>query len=132
LVEDDKTFIQQSETAAALLHNTMRGHKYAVQVVTETPEYGGYSGAEFDQAQAFGRLAKNARSVTVRCDATIAMPMLVPRHFRRRRQRRCAHCKGVQFSFGRELGITHALDRHFSRHYWAGSAVSRLDRRRKN
>src|SRR5206468_6013234 len=60
-----------------LLHNTVRGHKFAVQVVTECSDFGGYSGADFDQAQSFGRLAKNARSVTVRCDATIAMPMLV-------------------------------------------------------
>ncbi|MGH9841179.1 MAG: deoxyhypusine synthase family protein, partial [Blastocatellia bacterium] len=72
-----KNFIQQSETTAAMLHNTSRGHKFAVQVVTESAEYGGYSGAEFDQAQSFGRLSKNARAVTVRCDATIAMPILV-------------------------------------------------------
>jgi hypothetical protein len=35
-----KSFIQQSETAAAMLHNTVRGHKFAVQVVTESADYG--------------------------------------------------------------------------------------------
>jgi len=100
-----KTFIQQSETAAALLHNTMRGHKYAVQIVTETPEYGGYSGADFDQSQSFGRLAKNARSVTVRCDATIAMPMLVTSLSQTASKAMRAR-KRIQFTFGRDLGIT--------------------------
>ena len=100
-----KTFIQQSETAAALLHNTVRGHKYAIQIVTETPEYGGYSGADFDQSQAFGRLAKNARSVTVRCDATIAMPLLVTSLSQTASKAMRAR-KRVQFTFGRELGIT--------------------------
>lgn len=72
-----KSFIQQSETTAAMLHNTARGHKYAVQVITESQDYGSYSGADFDQAHTLGKTAKNARSVTVRCDATIAMPIIV-------------------------------------------------------
>ncbi len=100
-----KTFIQQSETAAAMLHNTMRGHKYAVQVVTEGADYGGYSGADFDQAQSFGRLARNAKSVTVRCDATIAMPMLVTSLSQTASKAMRAR-KRIQFTFGRELGIT--------------------------
>lgn len=100
-----KTFIQQSETAAAMLHNTVRGHKYAVQIVTDTADYGGYSGAEFDQAQAFGRLARNARSVTVRCDATIAMPILVTA-LSQTASKAMRTRKRVQFSFGRDLLIS--------------------------
>lgn len=100
-----KTFIQQSETAAAMLHNATRGHKYAVQVITETPEYGGYSGSEFDQAQSFGRLSKSARSVTVRCDATIAMPILVTT-LSQTASKAMRTRKRIQFTFGKDLGIT--------------------------
>jgi deoxyhypusine synthase len=100
-----KTFIQQSETAAAMLHNTVRGHKFAVQIVTDNADYGGYSGADFDQAQPFGRLAKNARSVTVRCDATIAMPILVTA-LSQTASKAMRTRKRIQFAFGRELGIT--------------------------
>lgn len=100
-----KTFIQQSEAAAGLLHATVRGHKYAIQIVTDVPYYGGYSGAEFDQAQAFGRLSKNARAVTVRCDATIAMPMLVTSLSQTASKAMRAR-KRIQFTFGHELGIT--------------------------
>jgi len=99
-----KTFVQQSETTAGMLHATVRGHKYAVQVVTDVPYYGGYSGAEFDQAQAFGRMAKNARSVTVRCDATIAMPMLVTA-LSQTASKAMRTRKRIQFSFGRDLTI---------------------------
>ena len=101
-----KTFIQQSEAAAGMLHATGRGHKYAIQVTTETPHYGGYSGAEFDQAQAFGRMAKGARAVTVRCDATIAMPILVT-SLSQTAAKALRTRKRIQFSFGgRDLGIT--------------------------
>jgi deoxyhypusine synthase len=100
-----KTFIQQSETAASMLQGSLHGHKYAVQVVTETPHYGSYSGADFDQAQAFGRLARNAHAVSVRCDATIAMPMLVTA-LSQTASKAIRTRKRVQFTFGRELVIT--------------------------
>jgi deoxyhypusine synthase len=100
-----KTFIQQSEAAAGLLHATMRGHKYAIQVVTETPHHGSYSGSDFDQAQTFGRLARNAHAVSVRCDATIAMPMLVTA-LSQTASKAIRARKRVQFTFGRELTIS--------------------------
>lgn len=99
-----KTFVQQSENAAAALTGQMRGHKFAVQVTTETPHFGSYSGADFDQAQSFGKLAKNARAVTVRCDATIAMPMLVT-SLSQTASKALRTRKRVQFSFARDLTI---------------------------
>ncbi|HZS09523.1 MAG TPA: deoxyhypusine synthase family protein [Blastocatellia bacterium] len=99
-----KNFVQQSETAASALTGQTRGHKYAVQVTTDTPHYGGYSGADFDQAQAFGRLAKNARSVTVRCDATIALPLLVT-SLSQTASKALRTRKRVQFIFARDLTI---------------------------
>ncbi|MFN0124811.1 MAG: deoxyhypusine synthase family protein [Blastocatellia bacterium] len=100
-----KTFVQQSESTASMLTGQPRGHKFAVQITTETPHYGSYSGAEFDQAQAFGRLAKNARSVTVRCDATIAMPILVT-SLSQTASKALRTRKRVQFSFARDLNIS--------------------------
>lgn len=100
-----KTFLQQSEAAASLLHGTTRGHKYAIQVVTEPSYYGGASGADFDQAQSFGRLTRNARAVTVRCDATIAMPILVT-SLSQTASKAMRTRKRIQFTFGRELGVS--------------------------
>jgi deoxyhypusine synthase len=100
-----KNFIQQSEATASMLHNTPRGHKFALQVITESAEYGGYSGAEFDQAQSFGRLSKSGRAVTVRCDATIAMPILVT-SLSQTASKAMRTRKRIQFAFGKDLGIT--------------------------
>lgn len=100
-----KTFIQQSETAAGMLHNTSRGHKFAVQIVTETADYGSYSGADFDQAQTFGRMAKNGRAITVRCDATIAMPLLVTA-LSQTASKAMRTRKRIQFTFGKELIVS--------------------------
>ena len=99
-----KTFVQQSESTASALTGQTRGHKFAVQVTTESPHYGSYSGADFDQAQSFGRLAKNARAVTVRCDATIAMPMLVT-SLSQTASKALRTRKRVQFIFARDLNI---------------------------
>lgn len=99
-----KTCVQQSESTASALTGQTRGHKFAVQVTTESPHYGSYSGADFDQAQSFGRLAKNARAVTVRCDATIAMPMLVT-SLSQTASKALRTRKRVQFIFARDLNI---------------------------
>jgi deoxyhypusine synthase len=99
-----KTFVQQSESTASALTGQTRGHKFAIQVTTESPHYGSYSGADFDQAQSFGRLAKNARAVTVRCDATIAMPMLVTA-LSQTASKALRTRKRVQFTLARDLNI---------------------------
>lgn len=99
-----KTFVQQSESTASALTGQTRGHKFAVQITTESPHYGSYSGADFDQAQSFGKLARNARAVTVRCDATIAMPMLVT-SLSQTASKALRTRKRVQFTFARDLNI---------------------------
>jgi deoxyhypusine synthase len=53
------------------------GHKYAVQCVTDAPHWGGLSGCTFEEAQSWGKIAKDASMVTCHSDSTIAMPILV-------------------------------------------------------
>ncbi len=72
-----KNFIQQSEVTAAFMRQAQEGHKYALQVVTDAPHWGGLSGCTFEEAQSWGKIAHDASMVTVHCDSTIAMPMLV-------------------------------------------------------
>ena len=100
-----KSFIAQSEAAAGMLNASVRGHKYAVQITTETEHYGSYSGADFDQANTFGQVSKNARHVTVHCDATIAMPLLVT-SLSQTAAKALRTRKRIQFSFNnKDLGI---------------------------
>jgi len=72
-----KSFLEQAEITASMLKATVKGHQYAIQVITEPPYFGSASAATFEEAQSWGAIAKGAQTVTVYCDATIAMPMLV-------------------------------------------------------
>ena len=72
-----KNFIQQSEVTATFEHEAKGGHKYALQIITDSPHWGGLSGCTFEEAQSWGKIQDGGQMVTVHCDTTIAMPMLV-------------------------------------------------------
>lgn len=72
-----KNFVNQTEVTATFIRNSHNGHKYALQVITDAPHWGGLSGCTFEESQSWGKIAHNAKMVTVHCDSTIAMPMLV-------------------------------------------------------
>jgi deoxyhypusine synthase len=72
-----KNFIQQTEVTASIMGEDMPGHKYAVQVITDPPHWGGLSGCTFTEAQSWGKVAVDAKAATVYCDATIAFPIII-------------------------------------------------------
>ncbi len=72
-----KNFVQQSEVTATFMRQSANGHKYAMQIVTDAPQWGGLSGCTFEEAQSWGKIAHDASMVTCNCDSTIAMPILV-------------------------------------------------------
>ncbi len=52
-------------------------HKYAVQITTDSPQWGGLSGCTFEEAISWGKIdsSQETRAVCY-CDATIALPIL--------------------------------------------------------
>ncbi|WP_202319266.1 deoxyhypusine synthase [Archaeoglobus neptunius] len=52
------------------------GFDYAVQITTDSPQWGGLSGATLEEAKSWCKLKPDAKAVTVYCDATIALPLL--------------------------------------------------------
>ncbi len=70
-----KNFIQQTEVTAKHLGGDPKGHKYAVQFITDAPHWGGLSGCTFDEAVSWGKINPAGEKVTVVCGATIALPM---------------------------------------------------------
>ncbi len=72
-----KNFIQQTEVTAHMMCKKAPGHKYAVQVTADSPHWGGLSGCTFEEAQSWGKIAKDSKRVTVNCDTTIALPLMV-------------------------------------------------------
>ena len=72
-----KNFINQASVQAEFFDDRVGGHRYAVQIVTDVPHFGGASGSSLEEAQSWGKLASDAEQVTVHADATIALPVLV-------------------------------------------------------
>jgi deoxyhypusine synthase len=72
-----KNFINQASVQAEFYSDEVGGHRYALQIVTDTPHFGGASGSSLEEAQSWGKISTESAKVSVQCDATIALPMLV-------------------------------------------------------
>jgi len=72
-----KNFINQASVQADFYQPGIAGHRYALQIVTDVPHFGGASGATLDEAQSWGKLAADADHVSVHADVTLALPLLV-------------------------------------------------------
>ena len=72
-----KNFIQQTEVTASIMTDSVsEGHRYAIQITADAPHWGGLSGCTFKEAQSWGKIARDARSVSLHSDATIALPII--------------------------------------------------------
>jgi len=71
-----KNYIQQTEVISEVLGVDAGGHQYAVQLTTDFPDWGALSGCTFQEAQSWGKIAKDARFVQCRIDVTIGLPLL--------------------------------------------------------
>jgi len=72
-----KNFINQASVQAEFYDDRVGGHRFAIQIVTDVPYYGGASGSSLEEAQSWGKLATDAEQITVHADVTIALPLLV-------------------------------------------------------
>ncbi|NQE05960.1 putative deoxyhypusine synthase [ANME-1 cluster archaeon GoMg1] len=72
-----KNFIFQTALIAPPGEQGQEGFDYAIQITTDTPENGGLSGATLEEAKSWGKVGAKAKAVTVYCDATIALPVIV-------------------------------------------------------
>src|SRR5881275_3114103 len=71
-----KNFINQASVQAEFYSSEVGGHRYALQIVTDVPHFGGASGSSLEEAQSWGKLATDSDKVSVQADATIALPLL--------------------------------------------------------
>ena len=72
-----KNFINQASVQAEFYSDEVGGHRYALQIVTDVPHFGGASGSSLEEAQSWGKLATDSAKVSVQADATLALPLLV-------------------------------------------------------
>lgn len=89
-----KNYIQQLGPVSELLFKEESGHRYAFQITTDDPKWGGLSGCTFEEAKSWGKIEKGSTYAAVYIDATIALPLLVGailqegKVYRKRKRRR--------------------------------------------
>jgi deoxyhypusine synthase len=72
-----KDFIQLIAVALEFVKGKDRPHEYAIQITTDSPQWGGLSGATFEEAISWGKESPAGKNVACYCDATIALPIVV-------------------------------------------------------
>jgi deoxyhypusine synthase len=102
-----KNYIQQLGPVSELLFQKESGHRYAFQVTTDDPKWGGLSGCTFEEAKSWGKIEKGSNYAVVYMDATVALPLLAGailqegKVYRKRKRRRFRwegdRLKSVQF-----------------------------------
>jgi deoxyhypusine synthase len=71
-----KNFIQQTAVIASYQTRHERSHSAAIQVTTDSPQWGGLSGCTLEEGQSWGKIRGSAKMATCYCDATIALPFV--------------------------------------------------------
>src|ERR1700704_448198 len=71
-----KNFINQASVQAEFYSSQVGGHRYALQIVTDVPQFGGASGSTLEEARSWGSLPPAPARVPVRAAATTALPLL--------------------------------------------------------
>ncbi len=72
-----KNYIQQLGPVSELLFQKESGHRFAFQITTDDPKWGGLSGCTFEEAKSWGKIEKESAYAAVYIDATIALPLVV-------------------------------------------------------
>lgn len=76
-----KDFIQLTTVARSLTesrqYERIYPHKYAIQITTDSAQWGGLSGCTFDEAISWGKTSDDGINVQCHCDATLALPIVV-------------------------------------------------------
>ncbi len=72
-----KNFTQQAEVASYIYGRDLPGHRYAIQITMDQPQWGGLSGCTFEEAQSWRKIAPDANTVTVNVEATVALPLAI-------------------------------------------------------
>ena len=89
-----KNYIQQLGPVSELLFKKESGHRYAFQVTTDDPKWGGLSGCTFEEAKSWGKIERGSNYAVLYIDATVALPLLVGailqegKVYRKRKRRR--------------------------------------------
>jgi deoxyhypusine synthase len=71
-----KNYINDSVVMAYIFGEDTGGHKYALQVTTDSPHWGGLSGSTLAEAQSWGKINKEATHSMAFVEPSVSLPLI--------------------------------------------------------
>tara|TARA_Y100001936_G_scaffold199610_1_gene201087 strand:- start:72 stop:1169 length:1098 start_codon:yes stop_codon:yes gene_type:complete len=78
-----KNYINDSIVMAYIFGEDTGGHKYAVQVTTDSPHWGGLSGSTLGEAQSWGKINKTANHCMAFVEPSVSLPLIYGHAFQK-------------------------------------------------
>lgn len=72
-----KNYINDSVVMGYIFGKITGGHKYAFQVTTDVPHWGGLSGSTLDEAKSWGKVSGKATKAMAFVEPTVSLPLIV-------------------------------------------------------
>ncbi|MFH1830547.1 MAG: deoxyhypusine synthase family protein [Pseudomonadota bacterium] len=72
-----KNFINDSVVMAYIFGMDTGGHRYAIQVTTDSPHWGGLSGSTLSEATSWGKVSKKATHCMAFVEPSVSLPLIV-------------------------------------------------------
>lgn len=71
-----KNYINDSIVMSYIFQRDTGGHKYALQVTTDSPHWGGLSGSTLGEAQSWGKVNKDANHAMAFVEPSVSLPLI--------------------------------------------------------
>mgnify|MGYP000185644954 FL=1 len=78
-----KNYVNDSIVMAYIFGKDTGGHKYAIQVTTDSPHWGGLSGSTLGEAQSWGKVNKQANHSMAFVEPSISLPLIYGHAFQK-------------------------------------------------
>lgn len=78
-----KNYINDSIVMAYIFGKDTGGHKYALQVTTDSPHWGGLSGSTLAEAQSWGKINKEANHAMAFVEPSVSLPLIFGHAYQR-------------------------------------------------
>jgi deoxyhypusine synthase len=71
-----KNYINDSVVMSYIFNKDTGGHRYAIQVTTDVPHWGGLSGSTLTEATSWGKISKKATHQMAFVEPSVSLPLL--------------------------------------------------------
>ncbi len=95
-----KNYINDSVVMGYIFGQDTGGHRYALQMTTDVPHWGGLSGSTLEEATSWGKIGKEAKKAMAFVEPSVALPLLVGYSLQKKLAK---NRKPLQFSWDHDI-----------------------------